>query len=245
MNKAIHNLTEDLVWAEVDKICDVIESDPAKKDLCTCPQCRLDIACYALNRRNPHYIVSHRGLARAQQASLASQQRDADIAALVHEALNVIGHNQRPNFNHNPAEAEESASEQQLYNIPAIVGRIFNGLDFSPMSGLDVGLYYHGKLADMKDRNWQNPCKLVANTEGTFSFWPAPIPVESLRDGAAFERKTISFTLKASYPGMEDLNYVFEIPAMSGFPSVLPLSMDRTSKLADLYMFPPSDDEED
>jgi competence protein ComFB len=133
----------------------------------------------------------------------------------------------------------EETGDESVYNIPAIVGRLFNGLNFAPIAGIDVSLYRLGELVPMKDPNWQNPCRLVANTEGVFSFWPAPLPAE-----AKDLRQNIAFTLRAEFPGMSALEHVFEIPAISGPPSKLPVSIERTFKLEDLYMFPPEEEEQ-
>ena len=57
----IHNQMEDLVLNIVDEMFD--SKDIQESDICTCGQCRLDVACFVLNRISPEYIISSRGLA--------------------------------------------------------------------------------------------------------------------------------------------------------------------------------------
>jgi competence protein ComFB len=235
----IHNTTEDLVFAKVEAIFDSIAREGNPENFCLCYQCRMDTACYVLNRTEPRYIVSNRGVARVEQENMERQQKDADIVALVHEGLKRINHNQRPNVRHQGG-AVPAAGNTPVFNIPTIVGRLFNGTNFAPLSDVKVELHRGGELVSMKDNNWQNPYTLVANTEGTFTFWPNPIPAEK-----ADLRKIFEYSIKVEAPNLESLNHFFKIPVISEIQSAASYSMGRTFKLPDLYMFPPGGDEED
>jgi competence protein ComFB len=235
----IHNTTEDMVFAKVEEIFDSISRDGNPENFCLCYQCRMDTACYVLNRTPPRYIVSNRGVARVEQENLERQQKDADIAALVYEGLKRVNHNQRPNAPHQNG-VVPAAVNTPVFNIPTIVGRLFNGTNFAPMSNVRVELHRNGELVSMKDNNWQNPYNLVANTEGTFTFWPTPIPAEEADLHRIFE-----YSVRLEAPGFEVLNHFFKIPVISEIQSAAVYSMDRTFKLPDLYMFPPGGDEED
>jgi competence protein ComFB len=175
----LHNTAEDLVFALVDEILANIEGGDNPDKLCTCNQCRLDTACYVLNRTSPWYIVSNRGAARVEKESIRKQQQEADIVTLIHEGIRRVNHNQRPGAQHGVKQTKENVAETPVFNIPTIVGRIFNGLNFAPVAGVVVQLFRNGGLVAMKDGNWQNPCTLVHNTEGAFTFWPNPIPAET------------------------------------------------------------------
>jgi competence protein ComFB len=235
----IHNTTEDLVFAKVEAIFDSITREGNPENFCLCYQCRMDTACYVLNRVEPRYIVSNRGVARIEQENLQRQQKDADIAALVYEGLKRINHNQRPNAIHQDG-AAPAAVNTPVFNIPTIVGRLFSGTNFAPMSNVKVELHRNGELVSMKDNNWQNPYVLVANTEGTFTFWPNSVPAET-----AGLRKIFEYSIKIEAPGLETLNHFFKIPVNSEIQSAAAYSMGRTFKLPDLYMFPPGGDDED
>jgi competence protein ComFB len=235
----IHNNTEDLVIAVVNNICDTLEKEAGKTtDICTCDQCRLDAVCYVLNRVAPNYIVSNRGAARTGQETLEWQQKKADITALAYEGILRVSHNLRPS--HKSITGTAAAAGKFVYNIPVIMGRLFNGLNFAPMADVEIDLYSDNELAVMKDQNWQNPYKLVANTQGMYTFWPTPIKAKALDETHTFE-----FSLRIEAEGLETLCHFFKIPVLSEIQSALPFSMERTYKIADLFMFPPSDDEEE
>jgi competence protein ComFB len=227
---------EELVIDEVNAICDSLETEK-NAAICTCSQCRQDAACYVLNRTDPHYVVSHRGVARVNLA--ADQQSRADLTSLVYEGIKHVSHNQRPYFTHNrDSPAEETPIETPVFNIPTIMGRVFNGLNFSPITGITVELLQNGVLSPMKDKNWQNPYVLIPNTGGTFTFWPRPTPAEKAEIRGVFE-----FTVKITAEDFAELNHVFTIPVISEQVSTR-FSLSRTFKLPDLYLFPPGEEKD-
>jgi competence protein ComFB len=235
----IHNLTEDFVVKEIDKICDEIEKDGQKKHICTCGQCRLDAACYVLNRTQPAYVVSSRGVARVERETLERQQKGIDVTVLVYKALEEVAHNRRPFFEHQSREQSAKRAEPQaVFNIPVIVGRVFNGNNFEPLFDLDVELWHDGKRSVMRDPNWQNPYRLYKDTAGTFTFWPTPVHAEKVGKKTAF-----GFSVRIKSDGYETLNHFFEIPVASEMYSEIPFSMDRTFKLKDVYLFPEGTEE--
>jgi len=229
----IHNTQEELVLAEVDAIYNTFESEGKPFEICICSQCKQDTACYVLNRIQPHYVVSHRGVARVNQET--DHQSRADLTALVYEGIKRVNHNQRPNFDHKNS-AKENPVDSPVFNIPTIIGQVYNGLNFSPVTGTTVELYQNGKLAVMKDNNWLNPYALIPSTGGVFTFWPKPITVEETGIYRNFE-----FTVKISAPDFEELQHVFTIPVKSELGSQS-FSLARTHKLPDLYLFPPGEE---
>ena len=237
MYSEIHNTIEDIVFSQVSAICDALEKD-GNIPICTCHQCRLDTASYVLNRVPPHYVISNRGVARVEHESLERQQKEADIAALIYEGIRRVNHNQRPYANHTNKKTTPMSRDTPAFNIPTIVGRLFNGLNFEPLSGVTVELHREGELVAMKDSNWQNPYHLVANTEGTFAFWPAPLTAEAVNIRRLFE-----FSIKIEAPGFESLLHFLKIPVVSEYQSVGAYSMERTFKLPDLHMFPPGNED--
>ena len=231
----IHNTAEDLIIEEINEICDSLEAKKKQEGICTCNQCRLDAVCYVLNRTEPHYVVSHRGASRIDID--ANLQKRADITALAYEGIKRVSHNQRPYVDHNKTEKELSP-DVPFFNIPTIMGRVFNGLNFSPMANISVELLQNGKLAEMKNDNWQNPYTLIPNTNGTFTFLPKSVTAEKIDTHGIFE-----FTVRIAASGFADLNHIIKIPALSvgaGSSS----SLARTYKLPDLYLFPPGDEKD-
>ncbi|MDR1617869.1 MAG: late competence development ComFB family protein [Treponema sp.] len=235
----IHNTNEDIVFATVKKIFGSFEKEGNSGNFCLCSQCRLDTACYVLNRIEPFYIVSSRGVERTELEAFHKQQKEADIIALVYEGLKRVNHNQRPNFSHQGAGGGEKDRQiAPVFNIPTIVGRLFNGSNFGPMSNVKVELYRSGNLVPMKDASWQNPYLLVPNTEGTFTFWPASVPASAEDSHAIFE-----YSIRIEAPGFEPLNHFFKIPVISETRPASSYSMGRSFKLPDLYLFPPGGEE--
>ncbi len=236
----IHNTTEDKVLELINEICDSIDQEGNPDKICTCAQCRLDTACYVLNRAVPHYVVSHRGAARAKIEIFEYQQESADLATLVHEGLKRVSQIQRPYADHSHQyNREEIISHAPVFNIPTIIGRVFNGLDFSPMADTIIELRRDGKTVSMKDLNWQNPYKLVSNTAGTFTFWPGPIKAKF-----PDQREEFEYSVRLTAPGYDELNHFFKIPVVSELQVVGSFSMNRTFKLPDLYLFPEGDEDE-
>ena len=230
----IHNFMEDIVYAEIESLCADIAKDAAYRDLCTCAQCRLDAACYVLNRVRPRYFVSSRGLAREGLFSFDKQQKDTDIINLILNALKTVSHNRRPPHGLTLEAGARPAPGAALYNLPAIIGRILNGQNFAPLAGTTVALYHEGELVKMNSEKWENPCTLNENTEGTFTFWPAGIGAAAQGDKKVFE-----FALHATGGGFEPLQHYFEVSAVSESDAADEISMETTLRLPSLYMFPP------
>ncbi|MDR2717959.1 MAG: late competence development ComFB family protein [Treponema sp.] len=235
----IHNVSEEVVFNSVNKIFEIIRKEGNKEGLCLCEQCKIDTMCYSLNRIMPHYIVSNRGMARMEQDWAGKQQVEADIAALVYKGLGVVNHNQRPTALHDETITENKVLTEPAFYIPTIIGRLFDGETFAPIAGVTVELRSNGELVPMRNRNWQNPFTLVTNTPGTYTFWPAPVPAHTLDVHGTFE-----YSLKIESPQYESLTHFFKIPAISSMlVAYSSVSMDRTFKLPDLYLFHPGEAE--
>ena len=235
----IHNVSEDIVFSSVENIFRTIKNEGNKEGLCLCDQCKLDTVCYTLNRINPRYIVSNRGMTRIEQDWAGKQQIEADIATLVYKGLRLVNHNQRPTCPHNDAATADKTSSEPTYSIPTIIGRLFDGETFAPLSGVTVELRSKGELIPMRNQNWQNPFTLIANTPGTFTFWPAPVPADTIGSRRIFE-----YSLKVESSQYEALTHFFKVPAVSNIQAAhTSFSLDRTFKLPDLYLFRPGEAE--
>jgi competence protein ComFB len=189
----------------------------------------------------PHYIVSSRGVARLEQVNIENQQREADVMSLIHEGIRRVNHNRRPNFSHNLSVVDLNAGKPTpVFAVPTIVGRVFNGVNFAPMMGIKVELLQGSNLVTMRDGNWQNPCRLVANNQGTFSFYPTPMPAK-----VSGERKEMDFSIRVDAPEFAPLLHFFTVPVISEIQSAGGFNMNRTFKLPDLFMFPPEAEAEE
>ena len=239
MKPIFHNIVEDKVIARVDEIFKTLEEEGYKEKYCTCDQCRIDTICYALNRLHPQYIVSHRGAARVNWEGSERQQQVADITTVIYDGLKQVNHNQRPNFTHKVKDGEAVSDQTHpVSNVPTIMGRLFSGDNFAPISDAVVKLLWNDDLVAMKDGNWQNPYHLVPNAEGSFSFWPAPAVTSKADNHRIFE-----YTLRVSAPDFETLEHIFKIPVISEIHADVSFTLDRTFKLPDLYLFRPGEAE--
>jgi len=235
MEMEIHNITEDIVFSSVQTIFDGIKREGNTVKLCLCDQCKLDTICYTLNRVKPRYIVSNRGMARIEQDWVGRQQTEADIATLVYQGLRQVNHNHRPTSSHTDTSLfSDKPSAEPAFHIPTIMGRLFDGETFAPVSGMTVTLRSGDVIIPMRNQNWQNPFTLIANTPGTFTFWPAPVPAETVGIHQLFE-----YSLKVESSQYETLTHFFKLPATSTLAIThSSYSPDRTFKLPDLYLFP-------
>ena len=235
----IHNTSEDIVFSTVQNIFEEIQNGGNPEGYCLCYQCRIDTICFALNRIEPHYIVSNRGFTRIDQTSINSQQTEADIASLVYKGLRLVNHNLRPTAPHDGNQHHAHKINHPLFDIPTIAGRIFDGESFEPVSGINVGLYCDGELVHMRNPNWQNPYGMVASTPGAYSFWPAPVIAD-----IADVHQTFKYSIKINSADYEPITHFFNITAISKFHTPHSHALNRTFKLPDLYVFPPGEAEQ-
>ena len=232
-----HNTAEDRVISKVDEIFQELSAGNNQKNYCVCNKCRMDVICYTLNRVTPFYILSSRGASRVQNDNFECQQKSADIVSLIYEGLKRVSHNMRPNFDHSDEPCRTNPCKEQIvYNVPTIMGRIFNGDNFSPLSDAVVELLWNGELVVMKDGNWQNPYHIVSKCEGNFSFWPLANEASGVD-----KHKIFDYTLRISSEGFETLTHFFKIPVASEIRVAGSFTLNRTFKLPDLYLFPPGE----
>jgi competence protein ComFB len=234
----VHNIIEDLVVKSVNDIFETERTDK-KLGLCTCDQCKLDVACYVLNRVAPEYVVSGRGATHSNAEYKNRIQRLADISVLANEGWHKIDQTKRPHFDHSDKQSKSHFPSPPVFNFPTIIGRLFNGKTFAPMDAMKVSLYHKNELVKMIDPNWQNPCTLYANTGGTYIFWPFPLRADSEGESRVFE-----FEIRASAPGFEELQHFFSLRVNSELAIQYEFSLQRQNLIQDLMLFNPEEDAE-
>ena len=233
-----HNVNEDTVVNSVQNIFNEIDAGGNPDNLCLCYQCRVDTICYTLNRIEPHYVVSNRGYTRLDRDSIKKQQLEADLTSLIYKGIRLVNHNQRPTAPHDGTQVSIHKVHHPVFDIPTIAGRIFNGVSFEPVAGIDVSLFCDGELVKMRNTNWQNPFSMVESTPGSYSFWPAPITADS-----PDITKEFKFSIRVQSADFETLTHFFNISSTSKFHTPRSYALNRTFKLPDLYIFPPGDAE--
>jgi competence protein ComFB len=237
----LHNIIEDIVIPRTNEIYDSLEKEGNAEGICTCQQCRMDTSCYVLNRTNPYYVVSNRGVARIHMENIERQQLTADITSLIHEGIKTVHHNQRFNYEHTPAPKEDKVfKDKPAFSIPAITGRLFDGGNFSPITGASIEILFNGAPAVMQEGHWQNPLHSESHAEGAFSFWPVPVPAKKIGEKTAFQ-----YVLRVEAEGYEPLNHVFRIPLVSELLTNLSFTLEKNFKLPDLFLFAHGEAEQD
>ncbi|GAB4365108.1 MAG: late competence development ComFB family protein [Spirochaetales bacterium] len=179
----IHNLMEDIVLRMVDEVLQEEAKKPGKEYLLS-PQCRLDLACFILNRIPQYYVTSGRGMAHTVRALKENPQLHVDIVTLIHEGLNRVETVRRPYYD---TPMEERSAQGPAFHIPTIKGKLLNCTNFEPVRDVYVELRLDGEILPMIDERWQNPFFLDGKLEGTFIFLPRPVPASRLGEKKSFE----------------------------------------------------------
>jgi competence protein ComFB len=82
--EGLRNIMEDDVENQLNILL------PTMPNICSCEECRLDMATYALNRLKPNYVRSNAG-ALFHKLNTSSTQAKTEILTTVLNAINVIG----------------------------------------------------------------------------------------------------------------------------------------------------------
>lgn len=99
--EGLKNMMEDNVEHALNQLL------PTMPNVCSCDDCKLDMATYALNRLQPKYARTAKGIVM-HRFDTASTQVEAEILTAVVSAITIIGsHPHHPPLN---AAKEESAS---------------------------------------------------------------------------------------------------------------------------------------
>ena len=226
----IHNLMEDLVMETVNEI--ISERSGESFPLANCYQCRLDVACYVLNRIEPEYIISGRGLVHFETEYQNKLQKKADLVALVNEGLRIINENRRPYYEES-SENDEALPSPPVFNFPAIVGRILHGKTFEPIGNINIFLKEEREPVSMIDYTWQNPYLVVESIQGNFTFLPRPVKAKEVG-----EKRVFSFELSIDEAGFSLLQHYFEIELSAENEICRSFNIHHTYKTGELYLFP-------
>jgi competence protein ComFB len=221
---------EESVLKVVDEICDEDEAGDSPK-YCTSAECRMDAACYVLNRVPQRYVTSARGQAHMELELSQDQQLFVDLVTLAHEGLRRVSSVKR-SFYGDDHTYVHSVTGPHFY-LPTIKGRFFNGITFDLVTGVTVALLQDEALVPMIDSRWQNPYEIVANTPGRYLFWPAPVPAEREDVRATFE-----FEIRVEAQGYEPFRHFFTVErtSIAQIPDAMETSGEH--RLPDLYLLP-------
>ena len=103
--EGLKNMMEDNVERMLNKLL------PTMPHICSCNDCRLDMATYALNRLHSKYGRTNTG-AILHRFDTSSAQKEAEILTVVLSAIELIGsHPHHAPLNQAPTEEEPPAKE--------------------------------------------------------------------------------------------------------------------------------------
>jgi competence protein ComFB len=153
---------------------------------------RDDIIAYVLNRVQPKYTTSERGLLHGILEARYKIQQRVDIFFLIYEAIHIISRRVS-----NPSETGGTISHS-IYFLPHIVGQVLEESTLSIISDIEVSLFYGGTPAEMVDSYWENPYKTNIATKGHYHFWPQ-YSESSMGKGSA-----VPFTLRFHHTKLAD-----------------------------------------
>ena len=224
----VHNIMESIVIDTVNEIFEDKRKDGF--EIAHCLQCRLDVACYVLNRIKPEYIISGRGLLHFEDNYHELLQTKVDMVTLINAGIKIVQQTKRPYYN--VKETAKNISTRYLYNFPSIIGSVLMGDNFVPAENISINLYFENTLAQMIDITWQNPFTVVKSTKGSYSFMPAPIPADEEN-----EERIFHFELRIEEENYDPINHFFELKLKSQKNMVTTFSIDRTYKIEGLYLF--------
>ena len=224
----VHNIMESIV---LDTVNDIFE-DKRKEgfEMAECLQCRLDVACYVLNRIKPEYIISGRGLLHFEDNYHELIQTKVDMVTLINEGIKKVSKTKRSYYNTN--DSSKNISARYLYNFPSIVGSVLRGDNFVPIENLSISLLFENTPAKMIDNTWQNPFAIVKSTNGSYTFMPGPIAADEEN-----EERTFHFEIRIEDSNFEPINHFFELNLKSEKSVITTFSIERTLKMETLYLF--------
>jgi len=225
----IHNLMEELVLKMVEEICNEEAKNPASA-YCTSEECRVDVACFVLNRIPQYYVSSARGIAHSERAFKDNPQLMVDLVTLVHEGMKRVSHVQRPFYG---AHEGGDVPAGPAFIFPTIKGRLLSCTTFEPAKEGMVSLLIAGEPAAMIDQRWQNPFPLDPKIEGSFLFLPRP-----LATARAGETRIFEFEIAVAEGLYEAFHHFSKIELVSEAEVDLVNRKGSDFKIADLYLVP-------
>ncbi len=229
----VHNYAEEEVLAKVQEIFDAEQAKELKR-FCTCEYCRTDVACFALNRVQPLYQTSGRGLAHREMDYQEKLQREADLVSLIYRGIERITETRRPHGYRVAEEIEEAAPQGCFFNFPQILGRLFHSTSFAPLWKIEVRLLSEkGEVMRMTDSRWTNPCLIPESTPGVFSFWPVPEKAK-----ASGQAKSLELEVAVDDEAFEPLRHYFTVSLVSQEGYLKYESASRILTLPDLFLIP-------
>jgi hypothetical protein len=156
-----------------------------------------------LNRINPRYIYSGRGILQLELENHQHLQNQADTYSLVMEAIRLIQSRrkfQKHNLSQDGIEAleivEQEVQNSYYLNFPFIFGKVMDLHGMKPKIGTEIKLFVYRQdkyqPCPMKDKSWINPYVTTGDLGGNYVFWPAPF---AALDQKEISKETVTFKI--------------------------------------------------
>ncbi|MCR5764264.1 MAG: late competence development ComFB family protein [Treponema sp.] len=228
----IHNIMEEQVISHVNELYDQVKAKGAVWLTCDCENCRLDTINYVLNRIPPRYVVSGRGVTHNNAVVLADSQLSIDIDKFALEGMKLVSASKRPYHKSTMDQNIQDASKYPVFNFPTFTGNVYDGSTFEALTDVELVLKLGNENATMIDSGWSNPFKTFPGSNGSFTFWVAPIRAEKEK-----ESKDFVFTIEAKLDGYDPVTYSFDVPIVSEIKDRIQLNSIYSLKTQDIFMF--------
>jgi competence protein ComFB len=213
----------------VNQVCDDEEARETPSYLTT-DECRMDVACFVLNRIPQRYVSSARGQAHIEQEIENDQQLFVDLVTLSHEGLRRVTSVQRSFYGNAP---DAPAVQGPHFFFPTVKTRLFDANTFTAAKDVPVALLRDDSMVRMVDSRWQNPFTVAEPTGATVLFWPQPAQAAGPDESGRFE-----FEIRVESDGYESLHHFFTIERISTNEGMSALIATGEHRIPDLYLVP-------
>ncbi|MCK5197903.1 MAG: late competence development ComFB family protein [Spirochaetales bacterium] len=203
----VHNIMESIVIDTVNEIFKDKEKDGFQ--MANSLQCKLDVACYVLNRIKPVYIISGRGLLHFEDNYHELIQTKVDMVTLINEGIKKVLETKRPYYE--VKETTRNISTRYMYNFPSIIGSVLMGDNFVPAENISISLYFENTLAGMIDNTWQNPFTSSQKHKRHVILSCLPLLLQMKID----EERVFHFELRIDDSAYDPISHFFELKLKS------------------------------
>lgn len=163
-----------LMEQKVSKLADSYFND---KNIPVNSNMRMDIIAYTLNRVNPQYVTSARGVLHSYDRDPI--QTNTDILSIIADACEIVTRRKENKL----LESVPSIDESGYYlTYPSIIGNITSSCNFDKVDNALVYIFDNKKILQGYGVNFPNPAVVSSNVPGKFMFCFMPKKVMSAEE---------------------------------------------------------------
>ena len=156
------------------KVSKLADSYFKEKNIPANTNMRMDIIAYTLNRVQPQYVTSARGVLHSYDKG--DTEENIEILTTIEKACEVI----RRRKENTPLESIPLIEENGYYlTYPSIMGNICSAKNSERVESALVYMYYKNKLIEGYGANFPNPAVVSKNVPGKFMFCFMPKKIDS------------------------------------------------------------------